>query len=448
MESHPPSDVLRRFARGQADVADARAALPHLLRACPACRSALVAALAPAPPREYGRGIRRAYRAVKRLLRVDEKGSERAVGTLRASLDEESQAIADRVRDLAGPALVRALLEETTRLLADDPLLASRVAYAARLAAEGMNEALYGRALISDWEALACAEYGNALRAADRLQHAEIVFREALLVLPQGTGNKAVEARVYALLASLYGTQRLFVQAEGASAHAITTYLSLGDRHTAGQEVITKALYMFYAGRAEQALAENERGLALLEPEREPRLEALARYNAIRFMVTLGRFPEAEVALFRARAVLLPVFGRVDLVKLRWLEAQIDAGKQRLERAEKTFGEVRAELLTLEMGFHAALATLDLAHVCVEQEEWQRAETYAREAGAMFSALGVDREMLAAVLVLVRCVERRGQQDYTDKLIPFIYEPTLLKAMAQKVVAFVRRAEHDPTARF
>jgi hypothetical protein len=47
--------------------------------------------------------------------------------------------------------------------------------------------------------------------------------------------------------------------------------------------------------------------------------------------------------------------------------------------------------------------------------------------------------MLAAILVFVRSLERRGQEGYEDMFI---------KYAAQKAVEFVRRAEHDPRARF
>ena len=436
MKSHPPSEMLRRFVRGEADVEDARTVLPHVLAGCAVCRSALQAALLPPQLREYGPGIRRAIKKVATRLRRQKQRSEGAVGALQMAVGQE---IAERVRGLAGPALVQAMLEESNFLLADDPLLASRVAQVACLAAASMSEELYGRALVHDWEALARAEYGNALRAADKLAAARIAFAEAMLVLPHGTGDKAIEARVYALLASFYGTQRHFVQAEGASDHAIGLYLRLGDLHAAGRELLTKATYLHYAGRTEEALAENERGLGFVEPAREPRLEALGRFNALHHLVTLGRFKEGEVALFKARPVLLTVFGRLDLVKLRWLEARIDAGLGRFGRAEDMLKEVRADLLGLEMDFAAALATLDLAHVLVEQEQWERAQEQAQDAEAMFQALGIGREMLAAVLVFVRSLEQRGQEGFGALFIRFT---------AQKAIAFIRRAENDPNARF
>lgn len=436
MASHPPNGVLRRFLRGEDDEPAVKEVVPHLLTGCAQCRAALQKELEPPPERGYGPPVRRAFDRVLRRWNLQVKGSKAMVETVRLSLDP---AIARRVEGLVGPSLVAALLAESHQLLAENPHQASQVARAARIAASALHEDLYGCELIRDWEARCCAEYGNALRAGDQLAAAEVAFAEALLVLPQGTGDKALEARVHALHASLYGTRRLFTHAEGASDHAIALYLSLGDRHTGGQELITKALYLFYAGRTEEAWAENERGLGLLDHGREPRLVALARYNAILYLVTMGRYRPAELALFQARRVFLSVFGHVDRVKLRWLEARIDAGSQRLERAEEILEEVRDDLSALDMGFAAALATLDLAHVCVERELWEKAEAHAQTAETLFSALGIGREMLAAITVFARSVERRRESDVGVQFAKYI---------ARRAVAFVRRAEHDPEAVF
>ena len=80
----------------------------------------------------------------------------------------------------------------------------------------------------------------------------------------------------------------------------------------------------------------------------------------------------------------------------------------------------------------AALASLDAALVRMRLDRPAEAESLVTGAAAVFSALGVQREALSAVLLLKEAFERR----------------TATVVLLERTVAFLRESENTPDARF
>jgi Flp pilus assembly protein TadD len=82
-----------------------------------------------------------------------------------------------------------------------------------------------------------------------------------------------------------------------------------------------------------------------------------------------------------------------------------------------------------------ALASLDLAAVLLKRKETEEAREVIRQAVEVFRRLGIDREKLMAVLLLRHVSEQNASAAF-------------LRQTLAEVIAFLRRSEHDPNARF
>ncbi|MEA2602588.1 MAG: hypothetical protein QOF89_3580 [Acidobacteriota bacterium] len=222
------------------------------------------------------------------------------------------------------------------------------------------------------------------------------------------------------------------------ASHALTLvhqfHLRKGNKHLAGRALITRALYIGYAGQPERAIRLTRAGLKLVDEETEPGLVVAAIHNILWFLVESGEFHEARKELFRRRP-LERSSGRMSWLKFRWLEGRVEDGLLNVERAETLFREVQAGLAEAGLEFQAALASLDLAAVLLKRQEAEEAREVILKAVEVFTRLGIDREKLMAVILLRRAVDQRTAADR-------------LALVLAEVVAFLRRAEHDPNARF
>lgn len=145
-----------------------------------------------------------------------------------------------------------------------------------------------------------------------------------------------------------------------------------------------------------------------------------------------GDYQRAKHELFRRRPLYIQDGDPIYLLKLYWLEAQIDAGLGKLERAEAGLAKVRAEFAGAGLNYKAALVGLELAAVWVRQGKPELVPPLADEIIAVFRSLGIARETIATVLVL--------RQAYA--------QGKLTLQIVQQVAQFLQDLERDPSARF
>lgn len=272
---------------------------------------------------------------------------------------------------------------------------------------------------------------GNAYRISDNLDSAEEAFGHALAEYFQGTGNKLLLALFLDLRASLHRTRREFAAAQRYLDLSYSIYRRHGQKHMAGRTLVIMAIHIGYSGEPEKAISFIRRGLSMIDPLQDQELVAAAVHNQLWFLVDCGLHDEARKKLFVSRSHYLSG-GQISRIKLRWLEARIDAGLGKTGRAEEGFRAVRRDFERLELGYDAALATLDLAAVVMRVGQTGEARELVSEAAEVFKALRIGREALAAVVFLRESFELRR---------------TTLEFL-EEVTVFLRRAQHDPGARF
>ena len=440
MSAHLGPEDLSASSRSALSPERRREILSHLLTGCKACRAAIgwnrrvrESLHVPETPlawrvASYDQPVASSFEQAIRLKRVLEE--QRQVAEEATALLASGDGLPS-IPEQAGLGLYEALLQRVSALRHDDPQEAVRLARMAVTVADGLDPATYGDRQVADFQARAWGELGNILRAADNLLEAERAFEHAFEVLERGTGARTLEARLHDLHASLLGTQRRFELAFFALDVVRELYREIGDSHAMGRVLIKKALYLRYSGQPEEALRVNAQGLDLIDEKRDPELSFTALKNHLSHLVDCGRFREAKRLLFRNRQ-RFQAAGRIPRLKVRWMEGCIRYGLGELAHAETAFLEAKKGFEDAGLGFAAALSSLDAAQVEMRLDRPAEAESLVTGAAAVFTALGIHREALSAVMLLKEAFERR----------------TATARLVERTVAFLRESENNPDATY
>ena len=433
MTDHPTPEELEDFARGKLDSKHAAVVMRHLLRGCRTCPPELGEPLGLATPSldDYDAAIERAFataRAFHRKREMERRGVQRIVERLEREGEESLGSLSPA--DF-GPVLVEALLERSWALRHESPARMRDLAHLAQMAASRLSFAKHGQEAVSDLQCRAWAEYANACRVSECHDEAEAAFHQAYLHQDRGSGDPLVTAQLMDLHASLFRARRNFRMARQLHLMVHKIYTKLGQRHHAGRALLSLGMCIGYSGDPGRALRLLHRGLKMVDESYDPEIVFFAVHNQIWFTVESGRFEEAQRLVFLNRGRYQGA-ARLNRIKLRWLEARIDAGLGKHERAVNVFSEVRDDFEEAGQAFPSALASLDMALSLLLQGKAKEARDVALEAAQTFRSLEIEREMLLAVLFL--------HQTFSLGLASV--------TVLEDVIRFLRRAEHDPEAKF
>ncbi len=408
--------------------------------------SALVAALrrrAAPPPVEqppseagepdYDDAIDRVFEAVRRHAR-HLHGQEAQTRMILARCEREDELkVMEEVSPATGMyARYRAFLERSWALRYENPQRMVQLAGFAVHCSRRLLARRYGIKKVFDFQCEAQAALGNALRVAQRLDEAACAMARARELFALGTRDLSLELVLLDVEASLDTDRRRFTEAAARLKLSYRGFRSLGDKHLAGRVLVKLGICATYAGHPEQALLILRRSLDLLDATCDPSVVYAAMHSRVSILCDCGRFREAERQLFQLRPFRQAQGDRINRLKLRWLEGRVDAGLERLERAEATLDEVSAGMAAAGRPGDAACAGLDLAAVLVARGKTRQAREVVSTAYEVFLAVGVDREALASLTILRTCFE----------------VGMATRLMVEEVAAFLRKLENDPEARF
>lgn len=368
-------------------------------------------------------------RKEERLRRREERRKREILALLET---EGVEGLLRSRRRLSGLAAYEALLEWSQAVRYDDPQEMVKLASCATALAERLDASRYGRERVFDLQCRAWVELGNAYRVADQLVESEGALARAAQLFLQGTRDDLLEARMYDVQASLFCSSRRFKESFEALDTVEAIHRRRGDLHLAGRALISKGLYASYKGDSEQAVYFIAQGLTLIEQDRDPRLAFAGTHNLARALAGCGRYREAMTVLFKIRGQAEEMGGRVNALKVRWLEAEILFGLRKLDLAERMLLKVREGFEGASLPYKAALASLELALVYQEQGRHDETRATALEALDRFVALKIPQEALMSVLMLRRAFEMGTAQG---------------GALLRTVIEFLKRAEDDPTVK-
>ena len=415
---HPCPAELEAFLLGQLPAREAARVVAHLLTGCASCRKQMepLAGVVLTPNHipdepvevgtEYDFPLFRAFAAARRYaasLARERREAER---------DREDPPLREVPRSGAGSKaerdwyLCEQILARCRELRQDGP--EARVA-ATSLAvglAEGIAPDFRGPRQLADLQAWAWGERGNARRVADDLSGAESDLSIALERSRQGTGDPRLLARLLDLTASLRTDQRGFKEAAQLLDWVYRIYRGLGESHEAGRALISKSNTAFYALDLKEATRLLGRGLSLVDVNRDPSLVLVAVHNLLFHLIETGEIQQAERLLRQSRDLYATYGGKMERLKVRWLDGRIAFRLGERVRAEEAFSEVRSGLGEAGLSYDMALVSLELAAVWLEQGRTREIQELLDETVATFQARGIRREAIAALLMLREAIER------------------------------------------
>ena len=170
----------------------------------------------------------------------------------------------------------------------------------------------------------------------------------------------------------------------------------------------------------------------MIDPKLDPTLTLSAIHNTAWFLMEGELYRKARNVVWENRWRYTRHGGKIDLVKLRWLQGRIESGLGNLAAAEEALREARQGLEKEGLGYHAALASLDLASILLRKGRREDARNVVLEATEVFLALNIQIEATKAVLVLQKVFEAGIEAG----------------AILNEAIRFLRRIEYDPALTF
>ncbi len=428
-EAHPDREQLERFMLGELPAEETRAVLQHLLSDCGQCHATTRAmwdlgadadadeadALSAGPGSwweasnrfDYDGALDRVFETVRRVntaLQCERSEAQQLLAELTRHPLERQRLLVQNSARFQSWGLCELMLSQPIETLSG-PREAHDIAEVAVALAESLEPAVYGAALLEDMKARAWSYLANARRLLSDFRGAELAFEAAESHLAQGTGERLERARLLDLKASLRTIQGRYDEAFALLNRAIAIYQRAQQRHLLGRVLLNKGHVCIWKGDFDLATALLRQGLALVEPEREPKLVATAYHNLAYVLNEVGQPREALALVTRARLLYMELGDRLYLIRLQYTEGKIAMSLGRLEQAEGILRGVRKSFLEKGMAYDAALASMELAQVFARQQRLAEIRALSEELVPIFQSHDMQREALAAFIMFQQAAE-------------------------------------------
>ena len=391
----------------------------RLLRACNAvCRRIGPYRRSPAAvggEADAAADYRRAFATARARLRRRRRRYEverAAAPRLAAELLALPPAARDRAlsrRRFRSLALAEHLLDESWRTWTEEPARGEPLAGLALCLLDGLTDrerARHGHGRLDDLRAVGWIYVANARRILFDHRGAEAALATAEGLLVAGTGDPRERALLLLVKGTLRRAQRCFVEALGLLAQAAAIHRWTGDHHEEGKLLVSQAIVHDYAGDPQRAIPLVHRALELIDPARDPRLALVAHHNLAAYFIATGRYREAQERLPEVRRRTAELGGRLEALLVRWLDGMLAVKLGRVERGEEILAALRDEYLNEGMTYNAALVSLELVALFLDQRRSADASRLAAELIPVFSSRNVHREAIAALLALHQAAEQ------------------------------------------
>ena len=409
--------------------------MAHLFDLCPTCATefrAFQAGLAAS-----GEGIDTPSRDRARARRA-----EAAAGTgigeeeIRRVLDrllslpprDRPRAICEKGSAYRSSALAALLLDRARRRHPDRPVEAhalARLCQTVLQCLELTNET-------TELYALAAGQVAHARRASGDLLEASEIFLNARFLLRQlGGGSRRTAAELDRLEGTLRGDLRELKDAEHLLRRSAMGFTLEDLPLQAAQSLRILGLLLGDHGRTTDAIQALEEALGLADG-RGSDLEIRCRLDLACILCAAGRLGEAQEL---ADALRPPVEAGSDAssyLRWIWLGGKIAWAKGEAQEAEDAFQTARAGFRQGGRPFDAALASLELAALYLEQNRSEDLGRLVEEVTEMFEGQHPHREVLAA-LMLFRDAPKLGR---------------VSKPLLDELSEYLPRAQRDPNLPF
>jgi len=301
--------------------------------------------------------------------------------------------------------------------------LALRIAELAPGGSEAWRSRLQGYA----WAFVA-----NARRVKGDLPGAEEAFQRSDRLWEAGAeGDPGVldASRVLDLKASLRRYQGRFEEALDLLDRALEASRS---REAGGRILINKANTLELMGDYERAVEQLQEVERLIDGSQDLRLSLVARFSLAVNLGHLKRYAETSVQLQEIREIAVRMGNELDLVRVLWLEGRVFAGQGLWGDAVLALEQVRRYFTGNQIAYDAALVSLEVAALYLEQGRTGEVKRLAEEMLWIFKGQGVHQEALAALRLF--CEAARKEEASTD--------------LVRRLVQYLLKARDNPGLRF
>jgi transcriptional regulator with XRE-family HTH domain len=236
----------------------------------------------------------------------------------------------------------------------------------------------------------------NVLRVATEFDAASDLFERSRALWRKGEPPASLPLAGWRLLdleASLRRAQHRFPEARKLLDEALET--CDGGALAVGRLLVKKANLAQQQVDHTGALAALEEASSKIESAGDPDLLFALRFNTVVNLIYLERYEEAATQLPAVRELAIEQDRQLDQIRLRWLAAKLAAGQGRREDAKAGFKQVIEDFADLP--YEAALASLDLVLLYIENGETTEVKRLAVAMERIFEAKGIAREALAAL---------------------------------------------------
>lgn len=363
---------------------------------------------------DYGTAVQRALEVASRVQRQvleEEAEAARLYSRLVGQPVARWELRIRNQRRFQTMGMVTLVLREARRARREDPRRSEQLSRVALRILPALTAESYGERLLRDRGALAWGYLGSALRAQGQLAEADRALQRGEGLLPEEPREAPDETAWLRLFrASLARDQRRFEEAHVAIVEARRLFRSLRDReHVAWTEVL-EAQILAEQGNRKRSAAQLERFLKRVTPEQVGEVIYVAAVqHLITTLAELGRGPQARKWLSHLDEVLA-VYAvyrdPLNMARYRWTRGLVHQALGDLELAAVAYRQVQKTFVEHQIGYDAALASLDLAAVLLDLGESAAALQLAEEMVPIFRSLQIEREAVAAALLFVESLRR------------------------------------------
>jgi tetratricopeptide (TPR) repeat protein len=326
---------------------------------------------------------------------------------------QEIQAETSSAAEALVAALVRALpslrwglvegICETSRLLtAGDPASARTLAQVARDLARKAPVNIAGERAREELIAFAWATEANACRAQDDVDSARAAMDQALDHLERARPSLLnLVPAILSLRVSLEFWERDFQQALETVAEALAFAPSSSLR---ARLLVNRAHILVTLRRPDEALESLQEALPAIDQKEDSRLWCCAVENQLLILTELERLDEAETLLPEVQRLVAEDATDVDAHQVQWVEARIAAGRGALSQAESLYQETRSGFLNHSRPYRAAVVTLELCRLLLEQGRLEEVKTEAASTLQELHRQKVAPEFISALVLVEQAV--------------------------------------------
>lgn len=257
-------------------------------------------------------------------------------------------------------------------------------------------------ALVHDARALAWGQLASCQRVRSEVSEARGAFSKAFSELGQGSGDPALRARLCEQMAALcYNTWDLG-KATALLTEAAAISRRLRDRRGEALALMQLGIVAIMAGNPGAALAPLRLSMSMLDRPQDETLQRAALQNLVRCWIDLGRPDRAYTLCVDAEPLLAGCTDTTMALHWEWHRGLIDRDLGLLDAAETRLRRAREGFLRLDLSQDVAVLLLDLASVYLRAGKVPQALQALSDAISIFQALGIQRDLLAALLGLRR----------------------------------------------